>query len=1084
MSYETTQFHLPGNTIGQVIRPASSVITGFPRLPCFVGVGDRLARNYNYEITRAKVYDEALTFTGVGPYEAILTNQSDGDKNHTILVDADGTEVSKNHYTFETTVLANDTIQIPSQYYDATTTYSITYQSIDPDVQDAVPYDNLRQVVRCGRGVDSSEYTEYTDFFIENTITVPAADAGNTYVTGDTYGPTNGIKAKATIVGPVAPAQNITFTATADAPDGDEIVITAVAGVGLTVVENVAAKTVTITYVTGVSTTTLIVAAAAGLTLGTMTGAGAGFWVTPAQDQTRVTTSMDVTITNTSDSQICFDPTTSYSHSYDRTYSIACTTGGAVGAAVFTWTSIPSSLGNSVAARNPVHTSLDLSVTLGNEIDTAVSAVDVPLEYGISINFYDTVAVTNFVMGDTWTFTAYGPGKIEVDARHSNTNQFVTASSVAHVGTGTGTITLVSAVTRNYTGTHNRSWKVVCTAIGATYNFAYSSVGNDGLTSGTVVNIADGGTITLDLGVTGTINNGAIDFVVGDYYTFTIYAERELLTIKDDRNYTLECSAAVAGDVDFTYSTDTQEGGIGTLGFATAAPSATLPGNLVLWGRNIALPRHAASDEHTFSVTLDDYIRWDLQSEVTEVIAEEDIVHDVLGKITGTPNTYYIELNNIPTSVVSVQNSVPADVVYTIVLAGTDNTRFLAFAGDPADDLTVIYRHAGKEPACGETYRFSGLYLRDDDLYNTPILIQNEDDGEELLFPMSAGNHLAIVNSIAWDLSPVGFFICQAQDADDDGIYQDSDIETAIEGTEEEIRITDMCVLDAWGTLGKQLELIDELVNPILKAKRLLWLGAPINTAIGDTNTSGSLIYTAANTLVVYGDSQSHGTRILVGPTWVKRTIVFEDGTTQQVTLDGSFLAAAFCLQYASFDFPYQTALKKNITVFDEIQEYTKSENLQLGEHQINVLEEVGDSIYRWLTDWTVDRTGTEANAEAFKIISGLIQDRYVERSVDYNVEASIISLVPEDPEGGALAIRNVVAGVLRNLVATGYIGRYLTDAKTPRKLNPTTDIRVFRDTDRPTVHRYFFGYFRKYPIEYTYGYYEVDSTNFGLEAA
>lgn len=1078
----TVAYQKPGNFIGFLIRPSAGSVSGFPRLPCFVGKGSRLAQYVNSEIVRAQVPDETLTFTGTGPYSAVLDFQSDGDKTNTVIEDSQGAELVASKYEFTTTVVANDTIIISSENYDTTETYTITYQSVDRDVLDDLPFADLRSVLRVGRGPDGDDFTEFTDFIIPVTVSDGTADAGNTYVDSETYGPTNGNNAICTISG--NSGDDITVTAVADGVAGDGIEVVTTTGGSLDVSENTLTRVVTITYVSSTSDTDAIVAAASGLTLVAFTGSGSNAWAGGEDGQSEFTTSMDVD-TRVGDGSIMFSNASDYTHNYTRVYEVECITGGATGVAEFAWSSAPTALGNDMAHHNPSHSTHYTLAGVRNEITPAADGTAVALEYGIQIEAQDEGGTFN--VGDKWTFTAYAPGYIEQSALHENTNQFTTISAVSSAGNaGTGVIA-VDSDAADYTGDWNRSYRLVCIAIVGTTSatFAWTAVGDDGIQTGDTAALEDDDTALLDEGVTISFDLGATNAVVGDVFTFTVSAPRVTPDVKDDRSYSAEVSSASAGSVSFIYSAGTQEGGTGTFTATTADQSITFDGNLTMMVRNVATPRYASGDDFTWTTVLDDVIDWSLQTEVAETIDADDIIQDPLGAITGTSNYYYVVLQKIPDTVVSVKDGDGNDIVYVGVTTDDngDNERFLNLGAlDPSEDIVVTYRHKGNEPNPGQSYRFSGYYLRPATLYNDPILVTSKDEGEQLLLPMGTGNHLAIVNDMAWKLSPVGFYVCQVADADSDGIFQDSDYDTAIEATEGTVAITDLVVLSRWGTLNTQVTQIDKLADPLLKSTRLLWLGAPIDTEIGDATTAGTLVYTATQTLAVYGANPAHGTRIMVAPTECTYNISLPGGTSTDVTLDGSFVAAAMCLQYASFSDPWMTVLRTNLSLFENVETYSDSENKQLGAAQINYLE--GDDttgIYQWQEDITVDSTGTEASADEFKIISAMMQKRYTVKAVDTAMERSVISLVPEDPVAGAEAIRNVVKGVLSDLVSARKIGRYLTEDKQPRQLNPSTDIKVWPSRSQPTAFYYAFAFFLRYPIKYTYGLALVDSNDFGL---
>lgn len=1089
MSVETAQYLLPGDYIGFAIRPSAGTITGFPRLPCFVGKGSRLAQYLDSEIIRSKITSEELTFTGTGPYTAVLDFTADGNKANTTLVDSGGVELDGSKYEFTTTVEANDSIIISSENYDTTETYSITYQSIERTVLDAVPYADLRNILRVGRGVGGDDFTEFTDFIIPVTVTDATADDDNNddVSEGQTFGPSNGNDAVCVIQG--NSGENITATADAEGAAGNGIkVITLSAGTE-SITEDVGGRTVTLQYNAGTSTTDSIVAASAALTLVTLTGTGTSAWGVGENSQEEHTTSMDID-TRAGDGNVSFASTSQYTHAYTRTYEVEVVGAGAAGTAVFAWSSAPTALGNDMAQHNPTHSTYFTTAGVRNEVTPASDGAEVTLEYGIKITVQDEGGTFN--VGDKWVFTAYGPGTVEQSSLHENTNQFTTISAVSEGSgnTGDGVVTVTSS-TSDYTGDWNRSYKLTVVAIGGgpDTTFAWTAIGDDGIATGTTSALADEGTATLDEGIAIELDLTAGNCAVGDTFTFSVSAPRVVPDVKDDRSYSMEVSTAAAGSVAFIYNSGTPEGGTGTFTATTADQSITFDGSLTIMVRNVATPRYVTGDIFTFTSTLDDTIDWSIQTEVSETIAAADIVQDPLGNITGTAGNYYVVLNKVAESVTSVQDAVPADVAYTGIVTDDngDNTRFLDLgATDPNKAITVTYRHKGSEPTPGDSYRFSAYYLRGASLYNDPILITDKESGEQLLFPMATSNHLAIVNDMAWKLSPAGFFVVQVDDADEDGIYQDSDYDTAIEASESDSRITDLVVLSAWGTLNTQITQIDKLADPLQKSLRLLWLGAPNDTEIGDETTVGSLVYTAKRTLQVYGNVPQHGTRIMVAPTECVYTITPSNSgsRTVDVTLDGSFVAAAMCLQFASFNEPWQTVLRQNLSIFESVQTYSESERKVLGGAQINFLSLQGEGVYRWEEDVTVDPIGTEASADEFKQINAMMQKKYVVRAVSAAVDGAIISLTPEDPAAGIEALRNVIKTTLNELVSNNLIGRYLDANGNPRPINAQADIRVFQDTNRPTVYRYYFAFFLRYTIKYTFGQALVDSNDFGLEEA
>lgn len=1087
-SLETTQYVKPGDYVGALIRPTANNITGRPRLPLVVAKGSRLAKVKNTEIKRAYIDDVALTFTGTGPYTAALTYASDMNQGTSELVDGNGVIIPASRWLY----VNSTSIRIPSQWYDASTTYTFSYQSTDRTYLDPLPINDLRQVERMGLSVDSDSFEEYVDVLFPSTIGAPAADAGNAYIDGDAFGSLTATDDVAEAVALVdgQPGEEITFVAATGGPAGNGIKVVFVADAALAIAENVGTKTVTINYITAVDTSTTIQAFLAGVggiatitLLASSSGAGAHAWEAATEDQIVWTTTVDADAGNTGvGGGVYFGATSVYSHAYDRSYTIECVGAGTEADATFVWYSNNAALGNSAVGANPIHADLNAVATFRNYIDLAGGNTNLALEYGLSVSFEGLVALC-FKVGDLFTFTARAAGLLEIDQRHSNP-QFAAVSGVTATLQALSTGSMTSPkIGEDYLGTWNRTYVIKCFAVNAAIDasFRWTAYGPDGVVTGAANTVLPGGTITLDLGITVVVAFGATNFVVGDSFVLTVTSARQDVTIKDDRNYTFEVSTAVAGSVGFTFSTDTQEGGVGLVTLTTGTPYAQIPGELVIHGRNLAYPRYASSDVFTFALTLNDVVDWSPEVGLVETIDAGDVINDVIGAVTAVPNSYYVIVGNTPTSIQRVLTGAGATLAYTLITSGGSNTRYLLLtAGDPGDDVVVTYRHRGKEPNPGQTYRLSALYLRGADLYNDPILITNRQDGEDLLGPGGATNHAWIANQLVWSgYAPQGYFICQVADADDDGIYQDTDYEAALLATIEEGRITDVVVLDSWTTLGEQLDHLDTMADPFAAGfKRLGWFGTPVDTPIGDGATAGSMRYSAQQTLAVYGDNQSHGTRILLGSSWAKRTLVYDDKTTGEVTLDGSFVALAACMEQASFNRPANTILHRQITVFDSMEVHSTAEDKQLGGDQIIYIEAVDEAngIYRWGEDTTVDKADDE-----FAQIMSMTQKQHIWGRVSDAINAAIITLIPDDPESGAMAIRNVIAGVLSQTSTDGTVGKYLDESDQPRRFNAATDVKVFRDTTQKTLYRYFYAFWLKYVIKKTFGLAQVDSNDFGL---
>jgi len=166
----------PGAYVGAQITPDPGSLPDLPRLPAVIGRGSRLAKVRNTEIIRSFVYEEELTFTPVVPYRAVLAHNADQDRENELveLVDDLGTSVAKTKWQFVDSL----TIEMDPTVYDINRTYYLDYQSVDRDVQDPIPVDDIRGSIIVGSDTDMDEFVENSDFFIPVTMAAEGQDAG------------------------------------------------------------------------------------------------------------------------------------------------------------------------------------------------------------------------------------------------------------------------------------------------------------------------------------------------------------------------------------------------------------------------------------------------------------------------------------------------------------------------------------------------------------------------------------------------------------------------------------------------------------------------------------------------------------------------------------------------------------------------------------------------------------------------------------------------------------------------------------------------------------------------------------------
>lgn len=169
--------------------------------------------------------------------------------------------------------------------------------------------------------------------------------------------------------------------------------------------------------------------------------------------------SNSVTGNNTAPNAVITFNSSSYNHDYSRNYQIEVTAAaGTVGSrtATLVISAFPVSSGNEASL--PRSAALLNQITVNLVEATPASLTGVAAEFGVTLDFaFGTSG--NFVLGDKYAYTGLGLGKLEVDGRLLNTNQFAAVSAVQNTAvTGQGTIAINAQ--SEFTGTDNQTYEV------------------------------------------------------------------------------------------------------------------------------------------------------------------------------------------------------------------------------------------------------------------------------------------------------------------------------------------------------------------------------------------------------------------------------------------------------------------------------------------------------------------------------------------------------------------------------------------------------------------------------------------------
>lgn len=1131
----TNRYVRPGTYIGRVHQPAPAALSGNPRFPSYVGRGSRLAREANSKHIRSRVYAESLNFSTTAPYIAPLDHDAANDQTLSVLQKSSGEPVPYANWRFTESVSGSneyDQVQIDDTVFDVNTTYQIEYQSVDRAVQDDLQFDDVREVILVGDADNVARYIEFSDYRIVTVLTGDAtdtdalvADSSNSATSGSTS-PAAGVPIAGNSTGTVTIDASTnyswpysrTYTITCVAAAGTAPNRTAEFEIGISAISGGNSQTTNLPFHTSATTPIIQIDEAAGTNLNreldnnahykvgaklpawwpndgivvdftfgaadpgfdsgtpdvfTITAYGPGLVeFSSAHNNTNQFSSVATpaaAAANTSGSAITINTETDYDDDFDRSYTLYCSAvGGAAPnrTATIQWTGydeLPFSEGSfslveataSTLSQQLMEKEIYLDFAFGTEHALADTTNSVTAADSTSLATALTLA-TNL--------------KAVYNAHDANTGGvWHTAGAGTHQIAAAAPIDLVSL-------------RTICIELAADYALHLADT--------TMHVVADAQhTLTYTPTSSSTLaqlvaflndfkdkydaHRVSTGFVVSDYWTVAASAARREYTAKDDRSYEITINTVTGGtSVQFTYNAKTYEGSWGTKTILASGgtyedPYSDLPDNVRLMFRNID-DSYAANDKFTFAATCSDVVDWTLVRRASETISSSDIQLDVSGNVTGTALSYFLILDETPSSVLRVKESVSGTHLSYSQVSGTP---YIYFATDPGVDVQVDYEWRGYEPDPGQPYFITANRKRDDDEFNEPIRYLTADEAREGLYPSATNNHLWIMAEIAFETGFFGGYFIQVQSPADNEVYSISDYRNAIDATETKDEITDLIVLSYFDALGYSKISIEQMNDPFEGKNRLLWVGTPIGTAVGDDSTPGTLVYLARNTLQFSPNSQGKGNVILIANNQCTRTQALEDGSTTTLTLDGSFIAGHAAALTASFTDPADTILKKDIASFDTVTGFTESEITLIGGASITYLNEKGTALYEYGESVTVDTTEVALNE-----ISARTQEHFVLKRIKREMNDALLALVPPSPSAGVLMVQNQLVQSLGSMASSGIIAPYGSDEGTIRPISPTADVFVYVDELDDRLYHFGYYFITRLPIKRLFGLYSANT--------
>lgn len=1085
----TSKYVKPGAYIGEVITPSSSVATAL-RIPAAIGKGSKYALSKNASVVRAYVYDEDITFSTTSPYRALLKHTALMDVEKATLVRvSDNYEIPESKWYFEdsTHIIIEESEYVAGDF-------QLSYQSTDSSVLDPSPVNDIMNFRHVGDTADADKYKEGTDYFLMTELSnilksngdpTSALHFDDRYESDSLYATIDGVTSTSTkngtILVDVSDVVSVEFNSSVVATPKQVKLISSSASGTYTLAAAALAQAKDLTFENiGISYSkekviAIVVNGGTGYTQATSKAnvdgtstEGHGFWYYDSSTGT-------LTVWQTTEiKSLVFTYTYRTLHSVIFSYTYVLDAYGSVGEGTV------EVLNDGSFMDTPYGVSVCLSSTNDNALDyDSYAAAIVTLDGALDSSGTSSTFSFKVIQGkifptakDNRSVTLKLSAKNDVTYTHSlgslsgtfadsisltapavNSNPiigYVDTYSVKSLGLITGTTDyLPIQITHSYPE-------------GTSVSFvSYVPVT---VTGENITLVSDTG-ITLSNGIVVTLakTKNSSDVVYTQNATFAMFKHT--------------CTAsATTGAVQWYYTSNTSEGGFGTVTCDLISGSLALPGNIIIYYDARSL---SVGDSFTFTLTNDNLISWNLTKKVTEAFKTSLVHRDVNGAVTGVYGSYYVALSGVPLNGISVTNL--GTLTARVVTDSSGNaTSFVSFTNaggipaKPSSTIQISYEYEGVQPAVGNTYYVTTTHIRPDSLYNSIQIISSRKEGELLFAPATPTNDLYMANEIAWDEigdssteAQVAFI--QIKDSDDDGVITTTDVHTAIDAVATSKTVTDITLLGQFDSIGYLCRMNQDANDPFAARENELWVGAPVGTIVGDVNTEGSLVYIAKSTLKVYGEDPAHGTRCLVGSTWAKKSVTMDSGNSQTVTMDGSFIGWAISCMRSVMD-TSESILRKQLYSFSDMEILDDVSTDLLGAANIIYFSKSSDSVYQIEEDFTVDTYSFEFSLEQITS-QRLVTTRRVRKFLNENA----IGYVPDTPQAGVAFISGLLVRALTALVNDGTIGPYQDEDGYARKIDPDKDIFITYVKDDPTKYQFGYGFYTKKVIKQLFGIYVVD---------
>lgn len=437
----------------------------------------------------------------------------------------------------------------------------------------------------------------------------------------------------------------------------------------------------------------------------------------------------------------------------------------------------------------------------------------------------------------------------------------------------------------------------------------------------------------------------------------------------------------------------------------------------------------------------------------------------------------YAAAASVSTTHVKLSGIVPGKIGSVVLKQAATFSAHLEVFGVATVALPLTVNGTGSEPVLGSVYYVTYEVPRPNSDFNTPFQFFSPAAAFAIVGFPDISDPLANYVDICFANGSPSVYCIIIKGTGTNGAYTDLDFINGIAASEAKAGMTEILPMST--SLNVQVAGLASVINMsslLEKKRRRLWLGMARNTAVGDMNTAGTYLYMSGVTLQVPGDSPGRGRFILTAPGECTRTILLQDGSQVQLSLDGTALAAATAAVNTGFTSASTTLLQKLLVGFDSITDLSDPDRKNLASHGVSVVSLVGGKLV--LTD-PVTTEVAGGGLQEFSEISVMVQKDKTAVIVEQQVTANLLAIVPEDLADFINDIKEVVAIALKSLVTSGDIGKYTNSNGTQRDINIQTDVQAFQSTTDKTKFTFRYWFNGRYPAKRFFGQFSVDNPFF-----